>query len=154
MKKIGYATGVFDMFHVGHLNLLRRARMACDHLIVGVSSDELVEELKGKRPIIPFTERVEIVASLRHVDEVVAETSADKMDAWLTLGFHVTFKGDDWKGSPKWRHLEKEFSARGVAVVYLPYTNHTSSTRLRTVLDKLYADICANAVKQPSPLSA
>jgi glycerol-3-phosphate cytidylyltransferase len=154
MKKIGYATGVFDMFHVGHLNLLRRARMACDHLIVGVSSDELVKELKGRRPIIPFAERVEIVASLRHVDKVVAETSADKLDAWLTLRFHVTFKGDDWKGSPKWRNLEKEFSARGVAVVYLPYTNHTSSTRLRAVLDSLYANICADAVGLPGPLSA
>lgn len=114
--------------------------MACDHLIVGVSTDDLVEELKGRKPIIPFPERLEIVGSIRQVDEAVPETSADKIEAWLRLRFHVTFKGDDWKGSPKWNRLEKEFSSRGVDVVYLPYTNHTSSTRLRAVLDRLYAE--------------
>jgi len=140
MKKIGYATGVFDMFHVGHLNLLRRARLECDYLIVGVTTDELVERLKGHRPIIPFDERVEIVNNIKYVDEAIPETTLDKMDAWNNLKFDVTFKGDDWKGSDKWIKLETEFTERGVRVIYFPYTTHTSSTRLRKVLDRIYSE--------------
>lgn len=140
MKNIGYATGVFDMFHVGHLNLLRRARLECDYLIVGVTTDELVEELKGRRPIVPFDERVEIVNNIKYVDEAIPETTVDKLVAWNNLKYDVTFKGDDWKGSDKWNKLETEFAERGVRVVYFPYTTHTSSTKLRKVLDALYAE--------------
>jgi len=138
MKKIGYATGVFDMFHVGHLNVLRRARLECDYLIVGVTTDELVEQIKGRRPIIPFDERVEIVNNIKYVDEAIPETTVDKVVAWNNLKFDITFKGDDWKGSEKWNLLEVEFARRGVRVVYFPYTTHTSSTKLRNVLDLLY----------------
>ena len=140
MKSIGYATGVFDMFHVGHLNLLRRARLECDYLIVGVTTDELVEELKGRRPIVPFDERVEIVNNIKYVDEAIPETTVDKLVAWNNLKYDVTFKGDDWKGSEKWNKLETEFAERGVRVVYFPYTTHTSSTKLRKVLDTLYSE--------------
>ena len=140
MKSIGYATGVFDMFHVGHLNLLRRARLECDYLIVGVTTDELVEELKGRRPIVPFDERVEIVNNIKYVDEAIPETTVDKLVAWNNLKYDVTFKGDDWKGSEKWNKLETEFAERGVRVVYFPYTTHTSSTKLRKVLDALYSE--------------
>jgi len=140
MKSIGYTTGVFDMFHVGHLNLLRRARMECDYLIVGVTTDELVETLKGHRPIIPFEERVEIVNSIKYVDEAIPETTIDKMVAWNNLRFDITFKGDDWKGSKKWNLLEKEFKKNGVEVIYFPYTTHTSSSKLRKILEEIYGN--------------
>jgi glycerol-3-phosphate cytidylyltransferase len=133
--KVGYATGVFDLFHIGHLNLLRRAKSKCDYLVVGVTSDELVFELKGKRPIIPFAERCEIVQNVRFVDKVVAETTSDKLAAWNDIGFDVTFKGDDWQGSEKWNKLSAELEKRGVEVVFFPYTSHTSSTKLREALD-------------------
>lgn len=138
MKKIGYATGVFDMFHVGHLNLIRRAKLECDYLIVGVTTDELVFELKGRMPIIPLEERIEIIQSIKFVDDVVPEISVDKLSAWKNLNFDITFKGSDWKGSEKWVQLEKEFSERGVEVFYLPYTEHTSSTKLRKTLEFMY----------------
>lgn len=137
MSKIGYATGVFDLFHVGHLNLLRQAKENCDYLIVGVSTDELVEKLKPRPTIIPFKERLEIVANIKCVDKAVAETTTDKFEAWNELKFDVTFKGDDWKGSDKWNKLEEEFKKVGVEVVFFPYTAHTSSTILRSVLEKL-----------------
>lgn len=136
MKRIGYATGVFDLFHIGHLNLLKRAKLECDYLIVGVSTDELVMELKGHKPVVPFDERFQIVQNIKCVDEVVPETTTDKIAAWNNLKFDVTFKGDDWKGSNKWNILEKEFSKRNVNVVYFPYTTHTSSTKLRSALEK------------------
>ena len=135
MRKIGYATGVFDMFHIGHLNLLRRASLECDYLMVGVTTDELVQELKNKRPIIPFDERLEIVQNIKCVNEVIAETSSDKMQAWENIKFDVTFKGDDWKGTEKWNELERKFKQVGVEVLYLPYTNHTSSSKLRELID-------------------
>ena len=135
-KKIGYATGVFDMFHVGHLNLLRRARLECDYLIVGVTTDELVEQIKGRRPIVPFDERIEIVNNIKYVDEAIPETTVDKLVAWNTLKFDVTFKGDDWKGSDKWTRLEAEFTERGVQVIYFPYTQTTSSTIIRDFIMK------------------
>lgn len=138
MSKIGYATGVFDMFHVGHLNLLRRAKLDCDYLIVGVTTDELVMKLKNRSPIVPLNERMEIVQNIKCVDDVVPEMTVDKIDAWRNLKFDVTFKGSDWKGTKKWDDLEREFNALGVEVMYLPYTEHTSSTKLRGVLDSLY----------------
>ena len=139
MKKIGYATGVFDLFHVGHLNVLRRAKEECDFLIVGVTTDELVMKLKNRTPVIPFDERLDIVANIKCVDQAVPETTVDKMAAWETLKFDVTFKGDDWKGSEKWNKLEAEFKEVGVEVIFFPYTAHTSSTKLRAALDLLEA---------------
>ena len=126
----GYTTGVFDMFHVGHLNLLRRARENCDRLIVGVSTDEVVEEYKGHRPIIPYAERVEIVRAIRWVDEVVPQTTMDKFAAWERLRFDRLFHGSDWKGSAMYNEVEAKLRAVGVEVVYFEYTQGTSSTLL------------------------
>jgi len=128
---IGYTTGVFDMFHVGHLNVLRRARERCDHLIVGVTTDELCVARKGKSPVIPFAERLEVVAGVRYVDRVVAQSSMDKIAAWQQHPFNRMFVGDDWRGSEQWNRYEGEFGELGVELVYLPYTVHTSSTLLR-----------------------
>lgn len=135
--KIGYATGVFDLFHVGHLRLLEKARLNCDYLIVGVTTDDLVFEIKDKYPIIPFDERVEIVSALRCVDRVVPEANLDKLAAWKGLHFDITFKGSDWKGTSKWIALEERFYALGVEVMYFPYTEHTSSTKLSALIDAL-----------------
>ena len=137
MGTIGYTTGVFDLFHIGHLNILRRARMDCDYLIVGITTDELSENVKGKRPIIPFPERMEIVEAIRFVDDVVPQTSYDKWEAWNNLKFDIMFVGDDWRGTEKWTRLEHDFAEVGVSIHYFPYTQHTSSTKLREVLEKL-----------------
>ena len=136
MKKyrVGYTTGVFDMFHIGHLNILRRAKEQCDYLIVGVSTDELVKEYKNKTPIIPFEERAEIVQSIDCVDRVMAQENRDKYEAWRELKFDVMFVGDDWKGKPLFMKVEEEFKKVGVDVVYFPYTKDTSSTILREKL--------------------
>lgn len=135
--KVGYTTGVYDMFHIGHLNILRRAKEQCEYLIVGVSTDELVKNYKNKTPIIPYEERVEIVKAIRYVDEVVPQTSRDKLEAYERLKFDAMFVGDDWKGKPLWVELEKEFKKKGVDIVYFPYTKDTSSTILREKLDKI-----------------
>lgn len=132
--KVGYTTGVFDMFHIGHLNILRRAKEQCDYLIVGVSTDELVQEYKNKTPIIPFEERAEIVQSIDCVDKVIAQENRDKFLAWKNLNFDVMFVGDDWKGKPLFMKVEAEFKKVGVDVVYFPYTRDTSSTILREKL--------------------
>ena len=137
--RIGYAAGAFDLFHIGHLNILRHARSQCDYLIAGVVSDELCEERKGRRPVIPLTERLEIVRGLQCVDQAVPEVLPDKLDTWAELRFNVYFKGDDWRGTPAGTALETAFSAVGVEVVYFPYTVHTSSTRLRRSLEILNA---------------
>ncbi|MBO7074704.1 MAG: adenylyltransferase/cytidyltransferase family protein [Bacteroidales bacterium] len=133
---IGYTTGVFDLFHIGHLNLLRKAKAQCDHLIVGVSTDDLVM-YKHKHAVIPFEERMEIVKAIRYVDEVVPQVNMDKMAAWEKLHFNVMFVGDDWKGTPKWDAYEKQFAEVGVKIVYFPYTKGTSSTLINDVLLKL-----------------
>lgn len=137
MKTIGYTTGVYDLFHIGHLNLLKRAKLECDYLIVGVTTDELSQERKGKKPIIPFVERLEIVEHIKFVDEVVPQTNMDKTEAWNNLRFDKMFVGDDWKGSEKWQKLEKEFEGIGVEIVYFPYTTHTSSSILREALEMM-----------------
>ena len=137
MKVIGYTTGVFDLFHIGHLNLLKRAKLECDYLIVGVTTDELCEQRKSKRPVIPFVERMEIVEHIKFVDEVVPQVNMDKFEAWNNLKFNKMFVGDDWKGSEKWIGYEKQFSEVGVEVVYFSYTTHTSSSFLRDVLSKI-----------------
>ncbi len=132
--KVGYTTGVFDMFHVGHLNILRRAKEQCDYLIVGVSTDELVKEYKNKVPVVPFEERCQIVQAIDCVDKVVAQENRDKFLAWKNIGFDVMFVGDDWKGKPLFIEVEAEFKKVGVDVVYFPYTKDTSSTILREKL--------------------
>ncbi len=134
-QRIGYAAGAFDLFHVGHLNILRNARERCDHLIAGVVSDEMLQLSKGKPPIVPLAERLEIVRNIRFVDEAVAETLPNKLDTWRLLGFTMFFKGDDWRGTEKGLRLEREFAAVGVEVVYFPYTLDTSSTELRHALE-------------------
>lgn len=138
MKKyaIGYTTGVFDLFHIGHLNILKQAKEQCETLIVGVSTDELVA-YKGTKAIIPFEERLEIVRAIRYVDQVVPQESMDKLLAWEQLGFNVMFVGSDWKGTTKWNLIEKQFEEKGVEIVYFPYTEHISSTKLRKVLDNI-----------------
>lgn len=133
--KIGYTTGVFDLFHIGHLNIIKRSKEACDYLIVGVTSDDEVFRKKGKTPIIPEEERMKIVEALKYVDKVVLEDDTDKILAWKELDFNVMFKGSDWKGSELWNKYEEYFSKRDVNIVYFPYTEGTSSTLLREVLD-------------------
>ena len=136
-RVIGYAPGAYDLFHIGHLNLLRRAAEQCDHLVAGVVSDEMLVLTKGRAPVIPLAERMEIVRSLRIVDEVHAEVVPDKIDTWREVGFDVIFKGDDWRGTEKGLRLERDFAAVGVEVRYFPYTVHTSSTALRRALAAL-----------------
>ena len=135
MSVIGYTTGVFDLFHIGHLNVLRRAKMECDYLIVGVTTDELVQTRKNKSPVIPFMERMEIVRHISFVDDVVPQADMDKMLAWKNLKFNKMMVGSDWKGTAAWNKLEDEFAAVGVEIVYFPYTEHTSSTKLTKVLE-------------------
>lgn len=134
---IGYTTGVFDLFHVGHLNILRRAKEQCDYLIVGVSTDELVESYKHKRPVICYEERAAIVEAIRYVDKVVPQRNRDKLAAWEELKFHKMFVGDDWKGSELFSKVEAQLKERGAEVVYFPYTKGTSSTKLTATLDKI-----------------
>jgi len=136
--KIGYTTGVFDLFHIGHLNILRCAKERCEVLVVGVSTDELVESYKGKRPIICFEDRKQIVESIRYVDKVVPQENMDKLFAWQQLHFDVLFHGDDWKDTPMYNKLIDDFKLVGVDVVFLPHTPGVSSTLLTKVLHDLY----------------
>jgi len=132
----GYVPGVWDLFHIGHLNLLRRARDECDVLVVGAVTDDIVEATKGNRPVIPLTERMEILASLALVDEVVLDDcTSDKMPMWQRVGFDVLFKGDDWRGTPKGAVLEASMAAVGARVVYFPYTHGTTSSILRQFIE-------------------
>jgi glycerol-3-phosphate cytidylyltransferase len=133
-RVVGYIPGAWDMFHIGHLNILRRARDCCDYLIAGVVLDEVMRAVKGKPPLVPFEERLEIVSQMSCVDEAVADSSSDKRVMWRRLGFDVLFKGDDWKGTPKGDQLEAWMAEVGARVVYFPYTVHTSSTRLRQLI--------------------
>lgn len=140
MTVIGYAPGGYDLFHIGHLNVLRHAADHCDHLVAGVVSDEMLTLAKGRPPVVPLAERLEIVRSLRFVDAVHAETLPNKIDTWREVGFDVIFKGDDWRGTPKGQQLEQDFAAVGVTVKYFPYTVHTSSTLLRKALTAIDAE--------------
>ena len=133
---IGYAAGVFDLFHIGHLNLLKNAKGMCDKLIVGVTTDELVV-YKHKRAVIPFEERLELIRSIRYVDAAITQESQDKLDAWKKIRFDVMFVGDDWYGSERWQDIESEFKELGVRIVYFPYTRGTSSTLLNSVLTRI-----------------
>lgn len=128
---IGYAPGVYDLFHVGHLNLLRRARLACDWLVAGVVSDDVAAGMKGKRPVVPELERLEVVRAVRFVDEVFLEDQPDKYLTWDAVRYTALFKGDDWVASPTYTSLIERLADHGVQLVYLPYTGHQSSTLLR-----------------------
>lgn len=135
--RVGYAAGAFDLFHVGHLNILRHAKDSCDVLIAGVVSDEMLREVKGVQAMIPTHERAEIVRHISYVDKVHIETVPNKLDVWRDVQFTHFFKGDDWRGTEKGLRLERDFAEVGVEVVYFPYTAHTSSTQLRSAIEVL-----------------
>ena len=134
---IGYTQGTFDMFHIGHLNLLRNAKAQCDYLVVGVNSDELVSQYKNKKVIIPLKERMDIVGAIRYVDNVIECESLDKMVAHKKIHFNKLFIGDDWKGNSRWEETGRIMKELGVELIYLPHTQGTSSTMLRDKLKDL-----------------
>jgi len=134
MTCIGYAPGAFDLFHIGHLNLLRRAREHCDYLIAGVVADEVLMTHKGVVPVIPLVERLEIVRNVRFVDAAYVATTSNKVEIWKSLKFNILFKGNDWQGTERGTRLEQDFAALGVDVIYFPYTPSTSSSALRKAL--------------------
>ena len=131
---VGYVPGAWDVFHIGHLNILLRAREQCDRLIVGVVTDEALFAAKDKWPIVPLDERFEMVRSLDLVDDVVIDHSSNKVEVWQRVGFDILFKGDDWRGTAKGYKLEEDMASVGVGVKYFPYTAHTSSSMLRSIL--------------------
>ena len=130
---IGYTTGVYDLFHIGHLNLLKNAKGMCDKLVVGVTVDELVT-YKGKRAMIPFEDRIEIVRSIKYVDAAVPQYDMDKLTACKKLGATILFVGDDWYGTEKWKAYEEQFAKEGIKIVYFPYTKGVSSTQITKAL--------------------
>lgn len=132
--KVGFTVGTFDMFHIGHLNLLRQAKEYCDHLIVGVHSDEWVQHCKKRATVIPYEQRAEIVAAIRYVDEVVKNETRSKMEQWEKYHFDVAFIGDDWKGTEVWNKIEAELKTVGCDTVYIGYTDGISTTQLRQKL--------------------
>ncbi len=135
--KVGYTTGVFDMFHIGHLNLLKRAKERCEYLIVGVSTDELVQEYKNKTPVIPYEDRKAILEAIKYVDEVVPQINRDKKAAFDKYKFDVIFVGDDWKGSTVFDDVDKYMKSKGAyGVDYIPYTQKISSTMLKEKICK------------------
>ena len=136
---IGYTTGVYDLFHIGHLNLLKNAKGMCDKLVVGVTVDELVA-YKGKKSMIPFEDRIEIVRSIKYVDAAVPQYDMDKLAACKKLGAKFLFVGDDWYGTDKWREYEKQFDAEGIQIVYFPYTKGISSTQITKALNAVRGD--------------
>lgn len=133
--KIGYTTGVYDMFHIGHLNLIKRAKEQCEYLIVGVSTDEVVQSYKNKTPIIPYANRAAIVAAIKYVDEVVPQTTMDKLEFLKTRHFDVMFHGDEWKGTELYNKYEKEFAKYGAKIEYLTHTEGISSSLLKEKLE-------------------
>lgn len=130
-KTIGYTDGTFDMFHVGHLNIIKEAKKHCDYLIVGVHGDDVVESYKHKRPVINENDRAEIIRNLRCVDEVVINRTRDKDELFRLHHFNKMIIGDDWKGTERWNKLEKELNALGVEVIYIPYTKGISTTDIK-----------------------
>ena len=139
-KVVGYTTGVFDLFHIGHLRLLKRAKRHCDYLIVGVSTDDFVKSYKHKTPVIPLSDRLEIVSSVKYVDEVVVQTSRDKKSQFHDICYDILFVGDDWKGDPVWKDLEAYLARFGANIQYFKYTDHVSSTKLTKLLQSIYED--------------
>lgn len=145
MKKfaVGYTQGAFDMFHIGHLNLLKNAKAQCERLIVGVNTDALIEHYKNKHTVICEQERLEIVKAIRYVDDVVLVDTLDKSEIWESIHFDAVFIGSDWKGNERWLRTESELAEKGARVVYLTYTEGVSSTILRP-----QADLCVSDEKQ------
>lgn len=137
---LGYTSGVYDLFHIGHLNLLKNARGLCDKLIVGVSVDELVK-YKNKKAVIPFEERIEIVRNIKYVDSAIPQYEIDKFKVWEKIKFDVLFVGDDWYESDSWKIMENKFKDVNVRVIYFPYTKGTSSTLINEILIKTRNDI-------------
>lgn len=133
-KIIGYTAGAFDLFHIGHLNLLKRAKQNCDYLIVGVTTDELIESSKGKMPFIPLEERIEIIKNCKHVDEVVIQDDLDKVKAWKKYHYNILFSGDDWQGNERWKGYERSLSELGAKVEYFPYTKTISSSLIQEII--------------------
>lgn len=133
-KVIGYTQGTYDMFHIGHLNLIKNAKRRCDYLIVGVNTDELVQSYKNKKPIVPLAERAEIVRAIKYVDEVIVTDTLDKKEVWDRIRFDEIYIGDDWKGNARWEQTGRELAELGAKLVFLPYTKDTSSTMLREKL--------------------
>ena len=130
---IGYTTGVLDLFHIGHLNLLKNAKGMCDRLIVGVTVDELVQ-YKGKNAMIPFEDRIEIIRSIKYVDAAVPQYDMDKLKAYKKLGASLLFVGDDWYGTEKWNQYQRDFEKEGIKIIYFPYTKGISSTKISEAL--------------------
>lgn len=129
---VGYTTGTYDLFHIGHLNVIRRAKELCDYLIVGVSTDELVASYKHHQPVYRQDERMEIIGSLKYVDQVIEQKTLDKMDVWKELHFNKLFHGDDWKGSSLYNRIEEDLKTIGCEIVYLPHTEGVSSSNIRS----------------------
>ena len=148
---IGYTAGVYDLFHIGHLNLLKNAKGMCDKLIVGVTVDELVE-YKGKRAMIPFEDRIEIVRSCKYVDAAIPQYDMDKLTACKKLGATILFVGDDWYGTDKWKNYEEEFSKEGIRIVFFPYTKGVSSTKITQALQNIRG-WTSEAAKKALPIS-
>ena len=136
---IGYTAGVYDLFHVGHLNLLKNAKGMCDKLVVGVTVDELVS-YKGKEAVIPFEERIEIIRSIRYVDAAVPQYDMNKLKVCKEIGASVMFVGDDWYGTEKWQKYEEEFAREGIKIIYFPYTKGVSSTKISQALKAVRKD--------------
>jgi len=138
---IGYTSGVYDLFHIGHLNLLNNAKKMCDKLIVGVTTDELMLDYKKKKSVIPYKERSEIIANIKSVDVVVPQETMNKFEAWQRLNFNIVFVGDDWYKTPKWELIEKDLKHENIKIVYFPYTKGTSSTIINDTLAKIRNNI-------------
>ena len=134
---IGYTTGVFDLFHIGHLNIIKESKKKCDYLIVAVSNDKLVFKLKKKKPVIPFKERIEIIKSLKYVDRAVEEKVDDKTKVKNKYKINIIFKGDDWKNTRKWNQLEKELKKQNIKIIFIKYTKKTSSSLIKKILNKM-----------------
>jgi glycerol-3-phosphate cytidylyltransferase len=130
-RPVVYTAGTFDLFHRGHLRVIENARALGETLIVAVSTDELVENYKKRRPVVPFEERMEIVRAIKGVDLVVPQHSQDKYAAWERIGFDVWVVGDDWFGTEKYENFRRKLTDKGVDCVFLPYTAGVSSTQRR-----------------------
>jgi glycerol-3-phosphate cytidylyltransferase len=152
MIRIGYVPGAFDLFHIGHLNILRQAKENCDYLIAGVVADEVLIRHKGVTPVIPLLERLEIVRNVRYVNMAHAAMTNDKVEIWKELRFNVLFKGDDWRGTDKGNRLERDLASVGVDVIYFPYTQATSSSALRRTLQNI--DAIATRTRNVAALEA